>query len=323
MISRSSLPGFVPEIPSGNVSVNENNTENESSIVKKSMSWSADNEEILVEWGDTAQCYKWLHTESHLRYANQHAWFTIPTIVFSTAAGTASFAQTSFTSLSSQYYASIVTGTVNIMVGILSTVQEYLKVSEYKESHRVAYLYWDKFARNIRVELAKTPMERSDAHHFIKVCRLEYDRLMETSPAVAPNIVKKFLDTFSGKKGSFERTLFNNLKKPDICNSIVSINDTRRKWFDSNVPRRVSIVNQLTPNVVLPSMRTSPFMEKKKTYIKKVSNLFKFPSNFQGSHNGGNGSNMSLYDEKDDDLYMGDVLNKSRSRSAVFNGFDA
>jgi hypothetical protein len=321
MISRSSLPGFVPDIPSANASVNDNNTENESSNVKKSMTWSADNEEILVEWGDTAQCYKWLHTESHLRYANQHAWFTIPTIVFSTATGTASFAQTSFTSLSSQYYASIATGTVNIMVGILSTVQEYLKISEYKELHRLAYLYWDKFARNIRVELAKTPMERSDAHHFIKMCRLEYDRLMETSPAVAQNIVKKFLDTFSGKKGSFERTLFNNLKKPDICNSIVSINDTRRKWFDSNVQRRVSIANKLA-STTMPSMMTSPFMEKKKTYIKKVSNLFKFPKNFKGSHNGRNDSNISIYDEKEDDLYMSDAMDKTRNRSEVLNGFN-
>lgn len=302
MISRSSLPGFVPEMQSGNVSINDNNTDNGSSNMKKSMTWSADNEEILVEWGDTAQCYKWLHTESHLRYSNQHAWFTIPTIVFSTASGTASFAQTAFVSPSAQYFASIATGTVNISIGILSTVQEYLKVSEFKESHRVASICWDKFARNIRVELAKTPIERTDAHHFIKVCRLEFDRLMETSPAITQNTVKFFLTTFSGKKGSFERKVFNNLKKPDICNSIISINDTRRRWFDGNNSRRMSTVNQVFSNID-PTQSISPFMTKKRSYVKKISELF------SGRVTEGNTRSNSMtvtYDEKNDDIFIHD-----------------
>ena len=214
------------------------NTETESAAPKKTMEWSADNEEILVEWGDTAQCYKWLHTECHRRVSAQHAWFTVPTIIFSTIAGTASFAQSSL-STGAQFYASLAIGTVNIFVGILGTVQEYLKISERRESHRVAAVSWDKFARNVRVELAKTPLERADAHHFIKVCRLEYDRLMETSPLVRPDVVAKFFKTFAGGADSAERAHFEALKKPDICNSIVSMNETRRRWFEDHQTRAV------------------------------------------------------------------------------------
>jgi hypothetical protein len=42
-------------------------------------------------------------------------------------------------------------------------------------------------------------------------------------------VVDKFLLTFSGGANA---ELFDQLTKPDICNSIVSINNTRRKWFD-------------------------------------------------------------------------------------------
>ena len=219
-----------------NNSTSGENTENESAAPKKAMEWSADNEEILVEWGDTAQCYKWLHTECHRRFSVKHAWYTIPAIIFSTIAGTASFAQSSL-SRDAQFYASLAIGTVNIFVGILSTVQEYLKISERRESHRVAFVSWDKYARNIRVELAKTPMERADAHHFIKVCRSEYDRLMETSPSIHEDTIVKFFKTFSGSMNSERRAHFDILKKPDICNSIVSMNETRRRWFDDQQTR--------------------------------------------------------------------------------------
>jgi hypothetical protein len=231
-----------------NNSTSGENTENESTAPKKSMEWSADNEEILVEWGDTAQCYKWLHTECHRTFSVKHAWYTIPAIIFSTIAGTASFAQSSL-SRDAQFYASLAIGTVNIFVGILSTVQEYLKISEKRESHRVAFVSWDKYARNIRVELAKTPMERADAHHFIKVCRSEYDRLMETSPSIREDTIAKFFKTFSGSVDSERRAHFDILKKPDICNSIVSMNETRRKWFDDQQTRPVAYTSAAASSI--------------------------------------------------------------------------
>ena len=66
---------------------------------------------------------------------------------------------------------------INIFIGILTTMQQYLKISELNEAHRVSAIAWDKFARNIRIELSKHPDERTDAKTFLKVCRQEFDRL--------------------------------------------------------------------------------------------------------------------------------------------------
>jgi hypothetical protein len=196
-------------------------TASNSSPPLKPLEWTIENEMIMIEWCDIAQCYKWLNTRAHQKYSNMHAWFTIPAITLSTITGTASFAQTSLP-LEYQGFAPMVIGTINIAIGILTTVQQYLKISELNESHRVAAISWDKFARNIRIELAKAPHERLDCANFLKMNRQEFDRLMETSPSIPIKIVDEFNSTFSGKPGSEARKRYDELKKPDICDIIVS-----------------------------------------------------------------------------------------------------
>ncbi len=218
-----------------------------------SVDWTPENEKIVVEWCDVAKCYKWLHTRAHQSYSHMHAWFTIPAIILSTISGTASFAQGSLPP-SMQVYAPMVIGSVNIFIGILTTIQQYLKISEYNESHRVSAIAWDKFARNIRIELAKHPDDRAmDAGHFLKANREEYDRLMETSPSIPESITAEFIQTFSEyedkwwdccnqtkereKEEKKQRELkkkaemFEKVKKPDVCNIIATTDDDRHPWY--------------------------------------------------------------------------------------------
>jgi len=185
--------------------------------------WSRENEEILVEWCDVAQCYKWLNLRAHTKYSYLHAWFTIPAITLSTITGTASFAQSS---LPTPYtYAPMLIGAVNIFIGILTTIQQYLKISELNEAHRVSMISWDKFSRNIRIELAKRSEERVEAGQFLKICRNEYDRLMESSPIIPDKVVQEFNEKFRGKEGSTKRKHFDKIRKPDICSTIISVSE--------------------------------------------------------------------------------------------------
>ena len=68
-------------------SVTKNNPETSSTTQSKNekfVEWSPENEMIMVEWCDVAQCYKWLNTRAHTKYKMMNAWFTIPAIALST-----------------------------------------------------------------------------------------------------------------------------------------------------------------------------------------------------------------------------------------------
>lgn len=213
----------------------KDNTHNDNNDIphKKRVMWSQENELIMIEWCDVAQCYKWLNNRSHAKYSNLHAWFTIPAIIFSTISGTASFAQDSLPN-SARAFAPAIIGSINIFIGILTTIQQYLKISELNEAHRVSAISWDKLSRNIKIELAKLPAERSDAGIFLKHSRSEFDRLMETSPDINEKIILEFKNKFAGEDGSEKRRKYDQLKKPDICDTIISANETRHKWYLEN-----------------------------------------------------------------------------------------
>ena len=279
--------------------LNSANASNESVLIKTkslekkdehNMEWSKENELIMVEWCDIAQCYKWLNSRSHMKYAYMNAWFTIPAIVLSTITGTASFAQGSIP-VAYQTYAPMAIGSINICIGILTTVQQYLKISELSEGHRVSSISWDKFARNIRIELSKSIKDRSDAAVFIKTCRLEFDRLMETSPAISKDIVADFKNTFSGKKfflfelfdkclglgGMVDvdelekrKRLFKALNKPDICDIIISAEERRYKRPEISEMIEIGINTADIDEVAVENME---FLERKTLLDQKERSL--------------------------------------------------
>ena len=144
----------------------------------KPTTWTKDHEKILVDWGDKAMCYRWLHAKSHNIFNKVNAYFTIPVIIMSTLTGTANFAQDRVPEQFRGYY-SMGIGFVNIIAGIITTIQQFLKITELNEAHRVSSISWDKFYRKIRVELSKPPNERQIVYDFLKACTEEFDRLME------------------------------------------------------------------------------------------------------------------------------------------------
>jgi len=172
--------------------------------------WTKGLEELLAEWSDKATCYRWLHSRSEKSYRMKNYVFTIPVIILSTLTGTANFAMDSFVPEEHKQIAMACVGGVNIFAGILSTLQNFLRYAELMESHRSCEVQWSKFGRNIAVELALDPKGRKPANDFLKVCRAEYDRLIEQSPPIDDPIIKQF-------KKNFKNT---DIKKPDICNGL-------------------------------------------------------------------------------------------------------
>ena len=186
--------------------------------------WKEYHENILVDWADKAMCYRWLHSKSCAKYTFLRNLYTIPVIILSTLTGTANFA---LQRVPNEYqgYAQIGIGSLNIIAGIITTISQFLKINELCESHRVSSISWDKFYRNIRVELVKSPNDRTNVSYIIKSCKDEFDRLMETSPIIDSSIIKKFNITFKTNSKLLQESKNETIKsisKPEILDSFES-----------------------------------------------------------------------------------------------------
>ena len=225
--------------------------------------WTKEQEELLASWSERAAGYRWLHSRSEKLYRCRNYTFTIPVIILSTLTGTANFAMDSFVPEDNKQIAMACVGGVNIFAGILSTLQNFLRYAELMESHRVCEVSWSKLSRDIAVELTLEPNMRKPAFDFLNVCRAEYDRLIEQSPPIDDDIIKKYKGEFKGLQKDFNHPLIcNGLHKCKIfekneeeqkAQTIAAAGDKflnlkKKHWspaFDNQLTRKVKVSSQI------------------------------------------------------------------------------
>ncbi len=205
--------------------------------------WKEEEEILLKDWADKAQCYELLHSKSHAIYKKRHAYFVIPVIIISTLTGTANFAQDKVAESKRNIFV-MITGGFNIAAAIISTVGQFLKISEMNEGHRVASYSWGKFYRNIRTELAKHPLDRINPTDMLSMAKEEYDRLLELSPMIPKKIIKEFNTIFLKN---------NDIAKPEICDVI-----TPTVIYNMTKEERLEMIKTINPPIVEPEIIPEP-----------------------------------------------------------------
>ena len=177
--------------------------------------WSEEIEELLSEWGEVSMCYAYLHNFSHRKYKHKHHHIQIPIIILSTLSGVGNFAVDSYIPKDYQHGFTAGVGSVNIVCGILGTLASFLRYSEIMEGHRISALAWSKLSRTIEIELSLHDKKRKPCRDFLKVCRAEYDNLLESSPNIDLDIINMFNKKFNDK--------YPNVRKPIVCNGLKEI----------------------------------------------------------------------------------------------------
>jgi len=203
---------------------NNNNTIEQ----KVKLSWNDQTETLLRSWGDISSCYNWMHDKSFRKYQKKNFKFSLPVIILSTLTGTLNLALQGYVPAQYMTYAQAGIGGVNIFTGILTTLQNYFRYAENSESHRNASVGWGKLQRNISIELTYDRLSRKDADSFIKVCRMEYDRLLEQSPIILTEIINLFKKKYSEqrKNKKEKKKPMSNLKSSTRGDdSIIDIDD--------------------------------------------------------------------------------------------------
>jgi hypothetical protein len=188
---------------------------------KKLPKWHNQQELILKKWSEIGSSYRYLHDKSFSKYNTQNLRFALPVIIISTITGTANFAQKSFPDAWAAYVP-LGIGFLNLTAGLITTVAQFLRVSELLEGHRAASIAYSKFSRNISVELS-LPIEQrtSDGYDFIVSSRLELDRLIEQSPNIPNTIVRLFANRF--KDSSFFKPDILDIRPVDIYKNNIEL----------------------------------------------------------------------------------------------------
>ena len=234
--------------------------------------WHPQHEQILKGWGESAACYRYLHYRAYVYYKKLSFRFTLPIIILSTVTGTANFAQESFPTEVRPLVPAII-GALNLTAAVLTTLQQFLKVNELMESHRVSYIQYGKLARAIRLELSLPVAERGyEGNGMVSMCRVEYDRLIEQSPPVPSAIISRFDKKFpedttpNGKKHDFNRpeimtikpiSPYDNLKELNVTRNVLE--HFRRGNHVDNDPEEVEVAKTLADLASVEVSRTNEF----------------------------------------------------------------
>ena len=187
--------------------------------------WSDEIEELLSEWAEVSMCYAYLHNFSQRKYKAKYHHLQIPIIVLSTLTGVGNFAVDSYIPKDYQHGFTAVIGGFNIFCGILGTLLSFLRYSEIYEGHRISALAWSKLSRNIEIELSLQDKKRKQCRDFLKICRSEYDNLLESSPSIDLDIIRMFNKKFNDK--------YPDVRKPIICNGLKEIKPFREPVIET------------------------------------------------------------------------------------------
>jgi hypothetical protein len=211
--------------PPDKIISNSSKSESKASIeitneeAKTNVKLNESNLNIIYMLANTAQCYAKLSYKSHKHYDQIQYGLTMPVIFFSTIIGTASF-----TTISMEHYfvVSMVIGSINILISILTTVLRYFKISEYNEMYRVSYISWDAFVRDILITLPNINDDKNFEIYFNKKL-IQYSNLMENTPIFPMKIINKF--------GKYTKQINNEYFKPSQINKeIISIQSYMEKF---------------------------------------------------------------------------------------------
>ena len=195
--------------------------------------WTPSLESLVADWADKAQCYRWMHDKTSRAFYVYNQNMMIPVIILSTLTGTANFGMDSlFADANSKRIAALGIGGVSIITGIITTLANFLRYAQGSEAHSTSSILWAKFNRFMCLELALHPNDRMEAFSFLKMFRVELDRLIELSPPIPESIIRSFKHEFR---------MLADLKRPEITGA-GAIEHTRA--FDNSNERLKALATE-------------------------------------------------------------------------------
>jgi hypothetical protein len=174
--------------------------------------WNTAQEDLLSAIADRSNCYRWMHSRCQTVYDRYNFWLTIPSITIGTLAGSATIGLPGITGdPGTTRTLTIFMGLMTLSASVFTSINQYMRSSQFAESHRMAAVAHGKVHRLISAELALRRDQRLNASDFLKSVRAEQDRLQDTSPIILETVIKLFNKQFE---------LRPDLEKPEVAGDL-------------------------------------------------------------------------------------------------------
>jgi len=231
--------------------------------------WHPQQSKLLKSWAEVASSYRWMHNQAYMSYKKKNLWFMLPLIIMSTVTGTANFAQSSFPEVIRPNVPQII-GAINLISAILTTIYQFLKISEYMESHRISSINYGKLARTLTVELNLPVKDRTTGGaECVKVSRTDIDRLIEQSPSIPKHVLKNYELKFTGKGLSEPEIVV--IKSVDVYED--EENMVATNIAEAGVKFKSAIKKSMFGSILKSNASSSPTIRKKEELDSELNDL--------------------------------------------------
>lgn len=193
--------------------------------------WSNQLENLIAQEGEKSRGLAYIHQRCEQIYNRKNNYLTIPIIIASTLAGTASVGSSSLFPEDTKV-GSIVIGLISISVGILNTITSYFSYAKKAESHRIAYLQYSKLFSMLAIELSLPREERQQPDVILKTLRDTMERLAETTPTPLQDVLDYFNTKFKDK--------YLDVARPQETNGLQKIVIFRNP-VEVSTPKKISL----------------------------------------------------------------------------------
>jgi hypothetical protein len=233
-------------------------------IDEKDYEWDDSQESIVKKWADKALCFKIMHEHTSQSFLRLNNLFHIPIIIISTLTGASNLSIFGFEDYKN--IATCIIGSFNIISAILVSISSFIGSPQKVESHRIASISWDKFARKIQIEVAKQRPDRIDAKKFIHFLTNEYDHIIDISPVIPDTTIewfKKIIDPtpnqincINFKRSNILKTdtkkfenIWNEIELPEIIGKIKPIQIVKSNLQQTNIIENKIVIDCYLKNI--------------------------------------------------------------------------
>ena len=158
--------------------------------------WHQQQSKLLQQWAEMSSSYRWIFNKAYIKYKKRNTFFIIPLIIINNLSSTISFSTKKFP-ISIRPFVPHIVGSLSLIAGILTTIYNFLKISENMEAFRMCSISYGKLSRHISTELNLPVKDRSSGGaDMVKFVRLEFDRLVEQAPVIPKHVLIDYESKF-------------------------------------------------------------------------------------------------------------------------------